>query len=175
MASGAGEGVTDCYPRRRGRHVPLTDGAKGMTDGSLRWFFDQGAINWHELAELYRIAPLGNKTADELAIAFANSMFKCFVRDNESLVGAGRAVADGIDCCYLCDVAVHPDFQRRGLGREIVTRLMELSGGHKKIILYANSGSEGLYRKFGFLRMRRAMAVFKDPERAITRGLLEKP
>lgn len=146
-----------------------------MTDGSLHWFFDQGAIIWHELAALYRIAPLGNKKADELQIAFTNSMFKCFVRDNELLVGAGRAVADGIDCAYLCDVAVHPDFQRRGLGREIITRLMELSRGHKKIILYANPGSEGFYRKFGFLRMQTAMAVFKDRERAITRGLLENP
>lgn len=35
-------------------------------------------------------------------------MFKCFVFDGELLVGAGRAVADGIDCFYRCDVAVHP-------------------------------------------------------------------
>jgi GNAT superfamily N-acetyltransferase len=32
------------------------------------------------------------------------------------LIGVGRAVADGIDCSYICDVAVHPDFQGKGIG-----------------------------------------------------------
>lgn len=149
------------------------DGMIGMTDGSMHWLFDQSSVDWHELAELYRIAPLGNKKPDELEVAFTNSMFKCFVRNDEALIGAGRAMADGIDCSYLCDVAVHPDFRGRGLGREIITRLMELSRGHKKIILYANPGTEGFYRKLGFLRMRTAMAVFRDREPAIGRGLLE--
>src|SRR5687767_10691774 len=57
-----------------------------------------------ELSELYRIAPLGDKPAHRLKRAYANSMFKCFVLDDGRLVGAGRAVADGVDCAYLCDI-----------------------------------------------------------------------
>jgi hypothetical protein len=64
-------------------------------------------MNWEHLSELYRIAPLGEKPANDLAVVFANSRFKCFVYDNDKLVGAGRALADGLDCSYICDIAVH--------------------------------------------------------------------
>jgi GNAT superfamily N-acetyltransferase len=139
----------------------------------MQWLFDQNSIDWVELSELYRIAPLGDKKAEELKLAFSNSMYKCFLRDGEMLIGAGRAVADGIDCSYLCDVAVHPAFQGRGLGRDIIMKLRELSAGHKKIILYANPGKEGFYEKLGFRRMRTAMAIFKDQDRAIRTGLVD--
>jgi ribosomal protein S18 acetylase RimI-like enzyme len=140
----------------------------------MQWVFDQNAIDWNDLSELYRIAPLGDKKPDGLKRAFANSMFKCFVFDDGALVGAGRAIADGVDCSYLCDVAVHPNLQGKGLGGEIVDKLVELSAGHGKIILYANPGTEGFYRKRGFLHMKTAMAIFKDRARAIGRGLVQE-
>jgi ribosomal protein S18 acetylase RimI-like enzyme len=139
----------------------------------MQWLFDQGSIDWVELSRLYRIAPLGDKKPDDLKLAFSNSMYKCFVRDGGVLVGAGRAVPDGVDCSYLCDVAVHPDFQGRGLGQAIIIRLKEMSAGHRKIILYANPGKEGFYRKLGFMRMRTAMAIFRDQDRALREGLVE--
>ena len=59
------------------------------------------------------------------------------------------------------------------IGREITLKLMNLSAGHKKMILYANPGVEPLYEKLGFRRMKTAMAIFSDQERAIRRGLVE--
>ena len=140
----------------------------------LQWLLDQASIDWTELSDLYRIAPLGEKSAEHLRLAFSNSMFKCFVLSDGRLAGAGRAVADGIDCSYLCDVAVHPDFQGQGLGKAIIAKLRDLSAGHRKIILYANPGKEGFYRKLGFLRMRTAMAIFENQAQAIGRGLLDE-
>ena len=95
----------------------------------LQWLLDQASIDWTELSDLYRIAPLGEKSAEHLRLAFSNSMFKCFVLSDGKLVGAGRAVADGIDCSYLCDVAVHPDFQGQGLGKAIIAKLFGSLGG----------------------------------------------
>lgn len=139
----------------------------------MQWLFDQSSIDWVALSTLYRIAPLGDKKPDDLKLAFSNSLYKCFVRDDGVLVGAGRALADGVDCAYLCDVAIHPDFQGRGLGKAIIARLKEMSAAHRKIILYANPGKEGFYRKLGFMRMRTAMAIFKDQDRAIREGLVD--
>ena len=102
------------------------------------WVLDDKSIDWTELSALYRIAPLGNKSPEDLRTVFANSMFKCFVHAGGRLVGAGRALADGLDCSYLADVAVHPAHQRLGLGKELIQRLVALSEKHKKIILYAN-------------------------------------
>lgn len=141
----------------------------------MDWHFDHREIDWTALSELYRIAPLGDKKPDELKLAFGNSMFKCFVFEHRILIGAGRAIADGIDCAYLCDIAVHPDFQGRGLGRDITAKLKELAQGHKKIILYANPGTEPFYQRLGFRRMLTAMAIFRNEDAAVERGLIARP
>ena len=139
----------------------------------MQWVDEITQVNWEELSALYRIAPLGDKRPEDLRIAFANSRFVCFVYDGATLVGVGRVLADGVDCAYLCDVAVHPGYQRQGLGRAIVTRLKDLAAGHRKIILYANPGKEPLYARLGFHRMKTAMAIFKDNDQARITGLIE--
>lgn len=137
---------------------------------SIEWSDSAENVDWAALSELYRLAPLGNKSPDWLRTAFSNSMFKCFVRQDGAVVAAGRAVADGVDCAYLCDIAVHPDHQGTGLGKEMIRRLVERCRGHRKIILYAVPGREPFYAKFGFRRMRTAMAIFENPDQAAANG-----
>jgi GNAT superfamily N-acetyltransferase len=138
------------------------------------WVYDDRSVDWSELSELYRIAPLGNKSPADLVTVFSDSMFKCFVHAGDHLVGAGRALADGLDCSYLADVAVHPAHQGRGLGKALIERLVALSQGHKKTILYANPGTEDFYSKLGFYQMNTAMAIWREPERALESGLITK-
>nr|WP_315495286.1 GNAT family N-acetyltransferase [uncultured Rhodoferax sp.] len=141
---------------------------------TYHWSDSTDSLDWDELAALYRAAPLGNKTPEGLKTAFGNSMFRCFVYDDGALVGVGRVLADGVDCAYVCDVALLPSHQGTGLGKEIVARLVALSQGHKKIILYAVPGKESFYRKFGFRRMRTAMAIFQDAQAAAERGYIDE-
>ena len=131
-------------------------------------------VDWNELSALYLAAPLGNKSPADLKTVFTNSMFRCFVYDGGKLVGVGRALADGVDCAYICDIAVMPSHQGTGLGKEIVGKLVNLSRGHRKIILYAVPGKEGFYRKLGFRRMRTAMAIFENQALAMERGYLDE-
>jgi ribosomal protein S18 acetylase RimI-like enzyme len=140
---------------------------------TLEWRHSLEGIDWEELSRLYQAAPLGNKQPEGLKLVFSNSMFKCFAYDDARLVGVGRAMADGLDCSYICDVAVHPSHQGTGLGKEIVSRLVDLSTGHRKIILYAVAGKEPFYKKFGFRRMKTAMAIFENQAQAAERGLIE--
>lgn len=140
----------------------------------IAWSESLEGVDWNELSELYRLAPLGNKMPSGLRAAFGNSMFRCFVREEGRLVGVGRALADGVDCSYLCDIAVLPSHQGTGLGQQIVERLLQLSRGHKKIILYAVPGKESFYRRFGFKRMTTAMAIFENQALAFERGYLSE-
>ena len=133
---------------------------------------DLASIDWDELSALYRVAPLGDKRPADLKLVFENSMFRVFVFEDGRLVGAGRALADGRDCSYLCDIAVLPDQQGRGLGKEIVARLVRLSASHRKIILYSVPGREPFYEAFGFGRMTTAMAIFENPVKAHANGYL---
>lgn len=138
----------------------------------LTWCYSLENVNWEVLADLYRVAPLGDKTASELETVFTNSMFTCLVYDSKGLVAAGRALADGVDCSYICDVAVLPSYQGLGIGRDIVSKLVDLSKGHRKTILYAVPGIESFYRKLGFKRMTTAMAIFSNQDQALARGLV---
>lgn len=65
--------------------------------------------------------------------------------------------ADGTDCSYICDIALHPEYHGLGLGKKIVQNLIDLSKGHKNVILYSNPGKEGFYAKLGFKKMNTAM------------------
>lgn len=140
----------------------------------LVWKESISDVDWNKLSELYRAAPLGEKDPSDLKTAFSNSKFKFFVYDSGKLVGVGRALADGVDCSYICDVAVLPSHQGMGLGREIIGKLVALSTGHKKIILYAAPGKEAFYRSLGFRRMTTAMAIFENQARALERGLINE-
>jgi GNAT superfamily N-acetyltransferase len=139
---------------------------KGAIKLNLKWIYESNNVNWDELSILYKIAPLGDKKPNDLRTVFLNSMFKCFVYADETLIGVGRALADGIDCSYICDVAIHPNYQGQGIGKEIVNKLIELSKGHNKIILYSYPGKERFYSKLGFDMMNTAMAIFKNKEQA---------
>ncbi|MBV8656333.1 MAG: GNAT family N-acetyltransferase [Burkholderiales bacterium] len=131
-------------------------------------------IDWQALAALYKAADMGEKPVEDLQISFGNSMYKCFAYHAGELIGVGRGLADGRDCAYLCDVAVHPTYQGQGVGRQIIGKLLDLSAGHKKRILYAVPGKEGFYKTMGFSRMQTAMAIFPDQAHAIENGFLSE-
>jgi len=139
----------------------------------IQWQHDIDNINWEALSRLYRIAPLGEKSPQDLETTFGNSRYICFIYHDDTLIGAGRALADGVDCSYICDVAIHPEYQSLGFGKQIIQRLVNFSKEHKKIILYANVGKEGFYQKLGFRQMNTAMAIFKNQAYAIDVGLLK--
>jgi len=141
---------------------------------ALQWVYSNDHIDWEALSDLYKIAPLGDKKPENLKTVFSNSRYVCFVYEDALLVGVGRALADGVDCSYICDVAIHPDFQGLGIGKAIVTQLVEFSKDHTKIILYANPGKEPFYTKLGFYKMNTAMAIFKDKNSALARGVIRE-
>jgi ribosomal protein S18 acetylase RimI-like enzyme len=140
----------------------------------FEWQYSAEGICWEELAELYKVVPLADMTPEELEKVFSISLFKCFVFESKKLVGVGRALADGIDCSYICHVAVLPNYQGLGLGKSIVSKLVEFSKGHKKIILYSNPGKEDFYRKLGFKRMSTAMAIFENQDQALELGFINE-
>ncbi len=129
-------------------------------------------IDWSELEDLYERAPLGKKNPDKLRVAFSNSLYRWFIRHNGRLVGAGRALADGCECSYICDVALLPEYQGKGLGKAIVSKLVNQSSQHKRIILYSVPGKENFYKSLGFRRMTTAMAIFQNEQSYVDRGYL---
>lgn len=139
----------------------------------IRFSNDADGIRWDELAQLYERAPLGAKRAPEkLKLAFDNSLLKVFAFDGARLVGAGRALSDGVWRAAIYDVAVLPEYQGQGIGSEMVQSLVR-SAGVDVVMLYAAPGKERFYEKFGFRKMKTAMAIMPDPEDRRARGFIE--
>lgn len=95
-------------------------------------------------------------TSGQAERGLAHTAFVVAVRDGEKIVGMGRMLFDFGYTAYLGDVIVRPEYQGRGIGTEIVTRLkdrvMEAAELGDKImfILGAAKGKEAFYEKFGF-------------------------
>ncbi|QOP42078.1 GNAT family N-acetyltransferase [Sulfurimonas marina] len=145
-----------------------------LSEYERRWKYEIDDVDFHELSYLYKIAPLGEKKPDDLKTVFSNSRYKCFLYENGMLIAVGRALADGIDASYICDVAVDPEYQGNGLGKAVVNKLLKLSQGHKKIILYAYPGKEPFYTRLGFAKMNTAMAIFENQAQAVECGLVSR-
>jgi len=130
---------------------------------------DRARIDWNEAVIVFERAPLGRNRRDpeKLRRAFEKSDAVVFVFDSTHLVGLGRALSDGEYQASVYDVVLLPEYQGRGIGREMMRRLCEQLPV-ENIILYAVPGREGFYEKCGFRKMRTAMAdlnpYMSDPE-----------
>src|SRR5712672_971135 len=65
---------------------------------------------------------------------------------NGSLVGLGNAISDGSLVVYYPHLLVSPDFQRHGIGREIMKRLMRRYRGFHQHMLVAEAEAVSFYR-----------------------------
>lgn len=90
---------------------------------------------------------------DELIEAIRNSWHKVSAYDNDRLIGYGRIIADGIHHALIVDLIVHPDYQGKGVGREIQTQLINKCKKHniRDIQLFCAKGKKEFYEKFNFV------------------------
>lgn len=70
-------------------------------------------------------------------------------RSEQRLVGVSRAITDFCYCTYLSDLAVDVDFQRRGIGRELIERTHQAAGKATRLILLAAPNARSYYPHIG--------------------------
>jgi ribosomal protein S18 acetylase RimI-like enzyme len=69
--------------------------------------------------------------------------------DGDKLVGISRSLTDWCYCCYLSDLAVHADYQRAGIGKELVRRTQAELGPKATLILLAAPAAADYYPHIG--------------------------
>lgn len=69
--------------------------------------------------------------------------------ENGSLVGVARSITDGAYCTYLSDLAVDVEYQRKGIGRELIRRTHAIAGEATSLILLAAPAAEEYYGHIG--------------------------
>ena len=95
--------------------------------------------------------------SDRIASNALNNAFHITtVRDNGKAIGMIRVLSDGSYANFITDVIVIPEYQKRGIGTEMVRRTVDfmkstLQPG-ETIVLYLMSaiGKESFYKQCGF-------------------------
>jgi GNAT superfamily N-acetyltransferase len=72
--------------------------------------------------------------------------------DGTKLVGLGNAISDGYLVVYYPHLLVLPEYQGRGIGTELMRRLMARYQGFHQHMLVADGRALDFYRKCGFER-----------------------
>ena len=100
----------------------------------------------------------GKRHPDQIEAGLRNSAFIVSAKNGERTVGMARLVSDGGYVALIVDVLVLPEYQRRGIGKSMMEKLMEYIHSNLKdgyciqVDLMAAKGKESFYEAFGFIK-----------------------
>jgi len=123
----------------------------------MRYSFLESPTTEHiqQILTLYKMEGWWISSKDDVALVkqiVAGSHCFLIVEDEGRLKGMGRAISDGVSDAYIQDVAVDKDCRGRGIGQEIILRLVNRlnQDGVNWVGLIAERGSHPFYERQGF-------------------------
>lgn len=118
-------------------------------------------IEPHQLAELFKSSGIKRPIDDlnRLKKMLDNANLIITAWDGDKLVGIARALTDFSYCCYLSDLAVDREYQKQGIGQELVTEVLRQIGDESMILLMAAPETMEYYPKIGFTKIENAFLI----------------
>ena len=96
----------------------------------------------------------GTYREDVIVKSLPNSLYCVCATADGRVVGMARVIGDGGMVYYVQDVIVVPGYQRRGIGTQLMDRVMAYictHASHNSIVgLMAAKGKEAFYTRYGF-------------------------
>lgn len=109
-----------------------------------------------DFIKLYESTGWGKCKEDMVQVSLKNSYATFAVMDGENVIGMARLLGDGGLAFYLKDLVILPEYQGRGIGKELLEYIQnyirnELKDGWQtNLELMSAKGKEDFYKKFGF-------------------------
>src|ERR1051326_5232650 len=94
--------------------------------------------------------PVGDRATIEGMLAKAAIIVTA--RSDGQLVGVSRAITDFNYCTYLSDLAVDQNYQRQGIGKELIRRTHEAAGLNTTLILLSAPKAVTYYPHIGMTK-----------------------
>ena len=111
------------------------------------------SLDLDQVIELYRASRLGERRPiddrERMRQMLERANLVITAWDGDALVGIARRLSDFCYATYLSDLAVHADYQRSGIGKELMRRTQE-AGGRATIFLFAAPKAVDYYGHVGF-------------------------
>ena len=122
-----------------------------MTDLTFRI---NAPVSTGQVIEVFRSSGINRPVEDEARIAqmlrYGNLTITAW--HGGQLVGFARSLTDYCFCCYLSDLAVRGDFQRRGIGKKLIELTKAQVGEQTTLLLLAAPAAKDYYPKTGMDR-----------------------
>ncbi|OGC76393.1 MAG: GNAT family N-acetyltransferase [candidate division Zixibacteria bacterium RBG_16_50_21] len=118
----------------------------------------ENQVNANEVADVFKSSGIRRPVHDlgRINRMFTYSNLIVSARDNGKLVGIARALTDFSYCCYLSDLAVRKEYQRQGVGRELIRRVQQAIGQETMLLLLSAAEADGYYPHIGFEKVNNA-------------------
>lgn len=127
-------------------------GAAAGADAALE-YYSADTVDAGELAGLYAsVDDQRHRFPEALHGAWLESDLTVTARDGDRLVGLARAITDRHTTLYVCDVLVHPDWQRRGIGTELMRRVVAPHERIYQIALITDPEILPFYARLGYMQ-----------------------
>ncbi|WP_238650625.1 GNAT family N-acetyltransferase [Paenibacillus piscarius] len=114
-----------------------------------------------QLAEVFRLSGLKRPYNDlermGKMIDQADVLISCW--DGDRVVGVARAITDYCYCCYLSDLAVVKEYQKRNIGKDLVQLLQKTLGDQVSIVLLSSEEALSFYPQIGFEQANNAFRI----------------
>jgi GNAT superfamily N-acetyltransferase len=104
------------------------------------------------VAELFRAAGMPRPVDDlpRITRMLAGANLTLSAWDGPLLVAVCRALTDQAYCCYISELAVHPHYQKQGVGDSLIAKLRQTLGEEVSLILLSVPGAMNYYPRLGF-------------------------
>ena len=113
-----------------------------------------GTPSVDDYRRLRGVTGLSDKSQAAAEAGLPNTWFAVTVRHEGRTVGMGRVIGDGGTAFQIVDIAVEPEHQGKGLGKQIVGALVDHLRAHAPktayVSLIADGDAQYLYAKYGF-------------------------
>ncbi len=90
---------------------------------------------------------------------FFNTSNWVVVEDNDEIVAFARYITDSVLTVFLCEIIVHKDHRRKGIGKMIIDEIFEQ---HKDLRIELISDEDKFYQKLGFRNVGNAYRRYKS-------------
>ena len=126
---------------------------------------DQAAITAEQAIDLYKRSTLGERRPIDNIQTFeamlGNANLTITAWDGEKLIGISRTLTDFAYVAYLADLAVDQEYQRSGIGKQLIEETKFRLGPECMIVLLAAPKANEYYEHIGFEHHPRAWTIKK--------------